>query len=527
MGRLIVVSNRVTPPDARSEGNAGGLAVALSAALREYSGFWFGWSGETVPTFTGELNTSVVSDVSVVTLDLDEADYQEYYNGYANRTLWPLFHYRIDLTAYDRSFGEGYERVNRRFAEALAPLIEPGDVIWVHDYHLIPLGRELRRLGVSVPIGFFLHIPWPATQMLTTLPGHRQLVEAMFSYDLVGLQTTEWLWAFESYVLGEAGGSWTDDGRLNAFGRTLRAKAFPIGLDVDEFLELSRSPAADRAYDRMAAHNVFRSMIVGVERLDYSKGLEERLYGFERFLQDNPHMAREVVYLQIAPTSREEVGAYQDLRARIDALSGRINGAWADMDWSPIQYVNRNHTRAELAGIYRAAKVGLVTPLRDGMNLVAKEFVAAQDPDDPGVLVLSRFAGAAQQMTNALIVNPFSREELSEALKRALSMERAERIRRWESLMDGLRRSDVKDWRDAFVADLRAAHESGGPLSEKPRRGEPLLEGDRTTLGGGSDHGGIETGDLSRQAGLQPDGRTQRRSFHPGSRPTALRHPEA
>ena len=198
MSRLIVVSNRVSPPESRSEGAAGGLAVALAAALREYSGFWFGWSGETVSAFTGEVTQRSVDEVTLATVDLEEADYQEYYNGYANGTLWPLFHYRIDLTAYDRSFSEGYERVNRRFAESLAPLIEPGDVVWVHDYHLMLLGRELRRLGVDNPIGFFLHIPWPAPQVLTTLPRHRQLVEALFSYDLVGLQTDEWLWAFQS-----------------------------------------------------------------------------------------------------------------------------------------------------------------------------------------------------------------------------------------------------------------------------------------------------------------------------------------
>ena len=205
MSRLIVVSNRVNAPEKPGEAPAGGLAVALSAALREYSGFWFGWSGETIETFTGEVHTRRVDDVTVVTVDLEEADYQEYYNGYANGTLWPLFHYRIDLTAYDRSFGEGYERVNRRFAEALAPLIEPGDLIWVHDYHMIPLGRELRRLGVTNPIGFFLHIPWPASQLLTTLPRNSQLVEALFSYDLVGFQTEEWLWAFEILCAGRGG----------------------------------------------------------------------------------------------------------------------------------------------------------------------------------------------------------------------------------------------------------------------------------------------------------------------------------
>ncbi len=463
MSRLIVVSNRVSVPERPGEAPAGGLAVALSAALREYSGFWFGWSGKTTAEFSNKIQMRRVNDVTVATVDLEEADYQEYYNGYANGTLWPLFHYRIDLTAYDRSFSEGYERVNRRFAETLAPLIEPDDLIWVHDYHLIPLGRELRRLGVGNPIGFFLHIPWPAPQILTTLPRHRELVASLFSYDLVGFQTDEWLWAFESYVLGEAAGGWAQDGRLQAFGQSLRARAFPIGLDLEEFQALARSPAAMRAHDRMAAHSVFRSLIVGVDRLDYSKGLEERLHGFERFLEENPDLRREVLYLQVAPTSRGEVEAYQGLRARIDALCGRINAVYADIDSAPIRYVNRGYRRDELAGIYRAARVCLVTPLRDGMNLVAKEYIAAQDPQDPGVLMLSRFAGAARQMTEAVIVNPYSREELAEGLKQSLSMPLDERRARYESLIDGIRRSNVKIWRDSFVDCLRASS-SARPL---------------------------------------------------------------
>jgi trehalose 6-phosphate synthase len=464
MSRLIVVSNRVTAPESRTRGPAGGLAVALSAALREYSGFWFGWSGRTTETFTGEIERRLADDVTVMTIDLEEADFQEYYNGYANAALWPLFHYRIDLTAYDRSYGEGYERVNRRFAETLAPLIQPDDLVWIHDYHLIPLGRELRRQGVTNPIGFFLHIPWPAPQILTTLPRHRQLVESLFAYDLVGFQTDEWLRAFESYVLDEAGGSWGPDARLHAFGARLKADAFPIGIDFEEFRALTASQAADRSHDRLAAHSVFRRLIIGVDRLDYSKGLEERLIGFEQFLADNPELRRDVFYLQVAPTSREDVDAYQELRARIDSLAGRINGVWADVDWTPIRYVHRNFRRDELAGMYRAARVCLVTPMRDGMNLVAKEFIAAQDPEDPGVLVLSRFAGAARQMTDAVIVNPFSREEISEALKLALTMPLAERRRRWERLYEGVRTSDVKVWRDSFVAALATAREPALPL---------------------------------------------------------------
>jgi trehalose 6-phosphate synthase len=454
MPRLIVVSNRVNPPSGEGEESVGGLAMALSAALREYSGLWFGWSGKTTPVFDGRLNIEKVGGVTAATVDLEEADLDEYYNGYANKTLWPLFHYRNDLAAFDRSYGHGYQRVNERFAQTLAPLIQPDDLIWIHDYHLIPLARELRKLGVKNRIGFFLHIPWPAHQVFVNLPRHQQLVEAMFDYDLIGFQTGDFLQAFEEYVLSEAGGKHAGRGKLKAFGRTVEVGAFPIGIDAEDFAHMLKGSRARRMRDLMTACTVFRHLIVGIDRLDYSKGLEERFLGFEQFLAANPDLRREVLMLQIAPVSREAVEAYQEIRGRLDALSGRINGEFADVDWAPIRYVNKNYRRDELAGIYGAARVGLVTPLRDGMNLVAKEFVAAQNPDDPGVLILSRFAGAAHQLKEALLVNPNSAEEIADALKRAIAMEKPERIRRWTALFDNVQREDVSAWRDAFVQAL-------------------------------------------------------------------------
>lgn len=453
MSRLIVVSNRVNPPSGEGEESVGGLAMALAAALKQYSGIWFGWSGKTTPTFTGELNVQTVGGVTAATVDLEEQDLDEYYNGYANKTLWPLFHYRTDLAAFDRAFDTGYRRVNQRFAETLRPLIRPDDILWIHDYHLIPLARELRALGVKNRIGFFLHVPWPAHQVMINLPRHRQLVEAMFDYDLVGFQTPEYQQAFEEYVINEAEGVPVNGG-LKAFGREVEVGAFPIGIDAEDFARAVKSPRARRMRDLMVAHTVFRHLIIGVDRLDYSKGLEERFLGFERFLGENPDVRREVLMLQIAPVSRESVEAYQEIRARLDSLSGRINGEFSDVDWAPFRYVNKNYRRDELAGIYGAARVGLVTPLRDGMNLVAKEYVAAQDPDDPGVLILSRFAGAAGQMPEALMVNPHSPEDVADALKRALAMERPERVRRWRALNESVVREDVTAWRDAFVTAL-------------------------------------------------------------------------
>lgn len=461
MSRLIVVSNRISAPAPEGASSQGGLAMAMSAALRQSSGIWFGWSGNAIDEFTGQISMQREAGVTIATIDLEPQDIDEYYNGYANRTLWPLFHYRIDLTQYERSFGEAYARVNKRFADTLLPLIGPDDIVWIQDYHLIPLGRELRERGVKNAIGFFLHIPWPARELILTLPRHRQLVESLFHYDVVGFHTDEWKNAFQSYVIHDADGMALSDGRLTAFGRTVRPGAFPIGIDAQGFKEMIGTPAAQESHARMIESKAGRKMLLGVDRLDYSKGIDERLLAYERLLTDNPSLRRQIFLLQISTYTRSEVGAYQDMIARLDSISGRINGAHAEMDWIPIRNVHRMHSREELAGIYRAADVALVTPLRDGMNLVAKEFVAAQDEANPGVLVLSRFAGAAWQMRDALIVNPFSQEDVSDAVKRALAMPLKERQGRWRALMDGVERDDINAWRDNFVAAMHEARDHG------------------------------------------------------------------
>jgi trehalose 6-phosphate synthase len=454
MGRLIVVSNRVQPPSEAGVASAGGLAMALSAALREHSGIWFGWSGETVEQFPGEVSSVRSGDILIATIDLDEQDRQEYYNGYANKTLWPLFHYRTDLAVYERSFDTGYARVNERFANALATMIAPDDFIWVHDYHLLPFARELRRRGFANRIGFFLHIPWPSRRVLTSLPRHEDLVEALFDYDLIGFQTEDSRDAFTDYVTENLKGSVSADGEARALGRTTRIGAYPIGIDADEFAKVAASPAARATYLRMRRSMTGRKLILGVDRLDYSKGIEERFLAYEQFLADGADQLENVFLLQIATLSRDDVEAYQELRARLDAVSGRINGAYATMDWVPLRYVNKSYRRDELAGLYRAAHLALVTPLRDGMNLVAKEYVAAQQPENPGVLVLSQFAGAAEQMRAALIVNPFSREDVAEAIRRGLAMPKRERIARWRELSAGVRDADLARWRDQFIGAL-------------------------------------------------------------------------
>jgi trehalose 6-phosphate synthase len=461
VSRLIVISNRVSAPKGSESGAQGGLAVALSSALREYRGIWFGWSGETTDRFTGHINFQRSHDVTTATIDLEEQDVDEYYNGYANRTLWPLFHYRIDLAEYERGFAGGYQRVNERFADTVRPLLEPDDVVWIQDYHLLPLGHELRKRGCRNRIGFFLHIPWPPRRLLSTLPEAVELVTTLFAYDVVGFHTEEWVQSFRDFVVAEMGATCEGDW-ISLGDRTVRLIICPIGIDAVEFAALAGSPRARLTFRRVRDSSAGRDLIVGVDRLDYSKGLEERFLGYERFLNEHPEERKEVFLLQIAPPSRGSVESYQRIRATLEGLAGRINGAFADLDWVPIRYVNQGYARDELAGVYRAARIGLVTPLRDGMNLVAKEYVAAQNPEDPGVLILSRFAGAATQLTDAVLVNPYSAEELSDAIVTALRMPRDERIRRWRTMMDNIEQEDVIWWRQRFTDVLINAPQTDG-----------------------------------------------------------------
>ena len=454
MTRLIIVSNRVQAPLDPSDSSAGGLAMALSAALRTHEGFWFGWSGEISDEDEG-CTIEERGGVTIATVPLDEQAVDEYYNGYANRTLWPLFHHRTDLTAYERAYSSGYERTNKRFAELLAPMLRPDDVVWVHDYHMIPLGHYLRALGIKNRIGFFLHTPWPVQQLLVTLPHHQKMVMAMAAYDLVGFQTKEWRDLFHQYLLAQQDSRELKPDYIQSMGETFHTGVFPIGIDVSGYEAAVASETARRTYRRMRKSAEDRVMVVGVDRLDYSKGLEERLSGYEQFLADNPEWQKKVFLLQVTPLSRDTVNTYQDIRERLGSLAGRINGAFAEMDWQPVRYLNRTYRRDQLAGIFRASKIALVTPLRDGMNLVAKEYIAAQDPEDPGVLILSRFAGAAEQMKDALLVNPYAREELADAISLALKMSLEERVSRWKSLMEVVRTSDVGLWRDNFVAALK------------------------------------------------------------------------
>jgi len=460
--RLVVVSNRLVIPHANWRLAAGGLAVALHGALKRQGGVWLGWSGEVSEEEPRSDDMPPVSEhrkgnVTYVTFDLTRRDYDQYYAGFSNRTLWPLLHYRPGLTEFARADLDGYQRVNRLFARTLLAMLKPDDIVWVHDYHLIPLAAELRKLGVKNRIGFFLHVPWPAADLFVVLPNHDELSASLAAYDLVGLQTADDVANLLAYYTREAKGIVGPHGAVQACGRSFRVQAFPVGIDTEEFARFAQRPAS-ASVERLVKSLGGRKLVLGVDRLDYSKGIGARIAAIGRMLELSPEQRGRFTFLQIAPRSRETIAEYAALYREVAELSGRINATFGDIDWQPIHYINRSIARTTLAGFYRAARVCLVTSLRDGMNLVAKEFVAAQDGEDPGVLVLSRFAGAARELTDALIVNPYDTDGMAHALDLALRMGKEERRARWSRMFEHLSRATVDNWCSSFLAALGGDH---------------------------------------------------------------------
>ncbi len=432
MTRLVIVSNRVPLPSERGA-RAGGLAIALAEALRPGS-LWFGWSGRRAATASQEPRLHRADGTTYATLDLSEAEYRAFYVNFANGALWPLLHFRLGLVNFRREDYDGYRLVNRRFAEALMPLLRPGDLIWVHDYHLFPLAEELRSLGVTHRIGFFLHTPFVPPALLQALPRGSELLRAMCSYDVVGFHTNVYRRAFLDCAQTMLGAVAYDDDRLAVGGRQVRAIVDPIGIDAEGFATTAAASVHSKEAVRLRESLGDRALAIGVDRLDYSKGLVNRFEAYGRLLAKYPEHRRRVNLLQIAARSREESQDYQRLRRELDRIAGDTNGRFSEFDWVPLRYMTSTVRRQTLAGFYRIAKVALVTPLRDGMNLVAKEYIAAQDPQNPGVLILSRFAGAAEELTDALLVNPFDADEIADAMHTALNMPFHERLRRHGAL---------------------------------------------------------------------------------------------
>lgn len=459
MGKLIIISNRVPLPDKHGNAPAGGLAVALQAALEEKGGLWMGWSGKVISDNLQQphLNIQKHDNIEYALLDLASTDVDEYYAGFANRMLWPLCHYRLDLIDYERKDMAGYFRVNRLFAEQLQSLIQPDDIIWVHDYHLIPLAAELRRLGVKNRIGFFLHIPWPSADIVFTLPVHETIMRGLVSYDLIGFQTDYDLENFTGCISRENIAIPLGENRFKTGSHEFKTGKFGIGIETDKFTDTAQRSEKSALVRRMRESMTGRDLIIGVDRLDYSKGITNRIEAFEHFVQNNPEYKSKVTFLQVTPKSRSEVPEYAEMQSMVAEHAGRVNGALASVDWTPIRYITRSLNRNILAGLYRHAKVGLVTPLRDGMNLVAKEYVAAQDKNDPGVLVLSRFAGASRELDGALLVNPYDKESVSQAIRHALNMPLNERQYRYSSMIKHLHENDINHWCANYLDELRCA----------------------------------------------------------------------
>lgn len=459
MSRLVIVSNRVA--DLESQAQSGGLAVALGDALRSIGGIWFGWDGNIVDHSASIPPKSCTQDnVTITTIPMTERDYHEYYLGFANKVLWPVCHYRLDLVTFEPAYFEGYKRVNAAFAGALRPILKDDDLVWAHDYHLLSFAAELRALGARQRLGFFLHIPFPPPELVQAIPHNDWLMEALFQFDVIGFQTSNDVLNFRRFVRDHANAEILDGDRIAAYGRTISVLASPIGIDVEEFAAAARTREASLQIERLNRRTVVRSHIVGVDRLDYTKGLPERFKAFRKLLETHPEHTKTVTLMQIAPPTRVEVEAYANIRVELEQLSGAINGEFGDFDWTPVRYIHRAVPRDTLAALFRGSIVGLVTPLRDGMNLVAKEYIAAQDEDDPGVLILSKFAGAAEELEEALIINPYDIDDMANAMQTALKMPLDERKKRHSALLARIKRHDVRYWRRRFLRVLTAIPEA-------------------------------------------------------------------
>lgn len=479
-GRLVVVSNRLPFVLARSHDGAlvsrpgsGGLVTALVPVLRDRGGVWVGWPG--IADHDCEVEAALASAAGkagyrLAPVTLTDDDEAGFYYGFSNQVLWPLFHDLQSLCNFDAGFWRSYCVVNHRYAETIAAESRPNDFIWIHDYQLLLVGSELRRAGVTSPLAFFLHIPFPSLDIFVKLPWRFTLLRALLEHDLIGFQTLRDQRNFVQCVR-----ALLPDVRLThrgtrarlPDGRQVRIGAFPIGIDALAFQRQARTPKVSAAADTLRAELPDRELILGVDRLDYTKGIPQRLEAFRTALQRHPQLQRHVTLIQVVVPSRDDIPQYRDLKLRIEQLVGEINGEFTRPGgWVPIHYVYRALDRLDLVAYYRAAHVAFVTPLKDGMNLVAKEFCACSIGDE-GVLILSEFAGAAAQMQHgALLVNPNDLEGTADAIHAACTMPRTERHRRMQLLRRSVRRHDVFRWVNGFLEAAIARDLDAFPLPD-------------------------------------------------------------
>jgi trehalose 6-phosphate synthase len=463
---LIVVSNRLPFVLAKEESGAwslepgsGGLVTALRPVLRDRGGTWIGWNGTTSEEGSDADEAFHRAEgrfgYRLVSVPLSAAERDGFYQGFSNQVVWPLFHDLPSLCNFDPAFWAVYQTVNRRFAEITRPHAQPGDLVWVHDYHLMTMARELRELGTAARLGFFLHIPFPPLDVFLKLPWRFQILNALLEYDLLGFQTVRDRRNFLQCVRlllreRDANGK----GRIQtirARGRELRVGALPISIDYAAFDQRARVPEVlDEARSLREAEGG-RRIVLGVDRLDYTKGIPHKLEAFRDLLRRYPELRAEVTLVQIAVPSREQIARYQENRTVVERLVGAINGEFTRSGWVPIHYIHRSLDPVRLSAYYRCADVALVTPLKDGMNLVAKEYCASR-PDESGALILSEFAGAAAQMkSGAILVNPFDREAVADAMAQALRMSPAETRPRMRRLRKSVQDADILWWVDAFL----------------------------------------------------------------------------
>ena len=457
MSRLLLVSNRLPLTAERRRGklilkpSAGGLATGLHSVHDPGKGLWFGWSGlyDKPADFTPE--TDEWKRRGCVPVPLTRTDVRDYYEAYGNGVVWPLFHSLTDRMPLRPGPWDTYEKVNQRFADAVARELRPDDVVWVHDYQLMRVPALLRAKAPGARIGFFLHIPFPAVEIFSALPGRERVLEGLLGADLVGFHTAGYMRNFATAIERLLGLPVHGD-RVTYGGREVRLGVFPMGADVARYAD----PAPSKS--RTPRPPIDRRLLLGVDRLDYTKGIPRRLLAFERLLETQPDLRGRVCFLQIAVPSRTDVPAYRRFRRQIDALVGRINGAYGTSAWTPVQYVARPVSQEQLVGLYRSCDVMVVTPIRDGMNLVAKD----------GVLVLSEFAGAADEMHEALLVNPYDLDRVAEAMYDALLMSPEERRARMRSMRRRVMHNDAPHWAKSFLAALEET-ESAQPVTHERR----------------------------------------------------------
>ena len=477
--RLVAVSNRLPCRVAfdadRGEWevhpSSGGLVTAMSPVLRDRGGLWIGWPGvaaeeeapleRLLPPLTEELGFELAP------VSLTEAERDNFYLGFSNEVVWPLFHDLQTLYNFDPAYWRTYRTVNRKYARAISENAKSGDYVWVHDYHLMMAASELRELGYEGRVGFFLHTPFPSPDIYMKLPWRFEILQGLLEYDLIGFQTLRDRRNFLQCVrrlladVPMAGSGAVVSCRVE--GRDVRVGSFPISIDFEDFAEAGADPAVVGRCADLRKNLPDRQLILGVDRLDYTKGIPYRLSGYRKALKEYPELRGRVTLIQLVVPSREVIPEYNELKEEIERLVGRINGEYTRQGWVPIYYMYRSLERKELIALYRCADVALITPLKDGMNLVAKEFCAA-DVEESSVLVLSEFAGAADQLQGgALLVNPYDIEGLAAAIHRAYGMEREERGRRMRELRQAIRDQDIFWWVDLF---LRAASE--GELGDFP-----------------------------------------------------------